>query len=343
MLPEATLDDAAALLAELQARMVTLATAESCTGGLIAAALTAIPGSSATVLAGYVTYSNEAKAGMLGVPQEILAEHGAVSEPVARQMAEGALREAGAGIAVSCTGIAGPGGGSERKPVGLVFLGCAAPWPRTARRAPRLPRRPHRHPRRHGGGRVPADPPHHHGVTTMDLTEQLLSRIDADHDAASGAWWSGCASPPSAPTRPMPPTACAPPNGCATSSPASASRRACGRRRSTRWSSRTIRGRATARRTCSTTGHYDVQPADPLELWTSPPFEPALVDGPHGKRLVARGAVDDKGQTLMWIEALRAWHALAGGPPCAITAVIEGEEEIGSPNLEPFLPTTRRS
>jgi nicotinamide-nucleotide amidase len=64
---------------------------------------------------------------MLGVPQEILAEHGAVSEPVARQMAEGALREAGAGIAVSCTGIAGPGGGSARKPVGLVFLGCAAP------------------------------------------------------------------------------------------------------------------------------------------------------------------------------------------------------------------------
>ncbi len=84
-------------------------------------------------------------------------------------------------------------------------------------------------------------------------------------------------------------------------------------------------------------GHYDVQPADPLELWTSPPFEPVLVDGPNGKRLVARGAVDDKGQTLMWIEALRAWHKVAGGPPCAITAVIEGEEEIGSPNLEPFL------
>jgi acetylornithine deacetylase/succinyl-diaminopimelate desuccinylase-like protein len=82
-------------------------------------------------------------------------------------------------------------------------------------------------------------------------------------------------------------------------------------------------------------GHYDVQPADPLELWTSPPFEPALVDGPHGKRVVARGAV------LMWIEALRAWHALAGGPPCAITAVIEGEEEIGSPNLEPFLAANR--
>lgn len=84
-------------------------------------------------------------------------------------------------------------------------------------------------------------------------------------------------------------------------------------------------------------GHYDVQPADPVELWTSPPFEPAIVEGPNGTRVVARGAVDDKGQTLMWIEALRAWHAVAGGPPCAITAVIEGEEEIGSPNLAPFL------
>lgn len=88
-------------------------------------------------------------------------------------------------------------------------------------------------------------------------------------------------------------------------------------------------------------GHYDVQPADPLELWTSPPFEPAIVDGPHGRRVVARGAVDDKGQTLMWIEALRAWHGLAGGPPCAITAVIEGEEEIGSANLGPFLAANR--
>ncbi|SFK86989.1 dipeptidase [Falsiroseomonas stagni] len=84
-------------------------------------------------------------------------------------------------------------------------------------------------------------------------------------------------------------------------------------------------------------GHYDVQPPDPLELWTSPPFEPVIVDGPHGKRVVARGAVDDKGQTLMWIEAMRAWHSIAGGPPCAITAVIEGEEEIGSPNLAPFM------
>lgn len=125
MLPQATLGEAAALLDLLRARGLTLATAESCTGGLIAAALTAIPGSSATVLAGYVTYSNEAKARMLGVPSDVLAVVGAVSEEVARHMAEGALRDSGANIAVSCTGIAGPGGATPGKPVGLVFIGSA--------------------------------------------------------------------------------------------------------------------------------------------------------------------------------------------------------------------------
>lgn len=125
MLNPTTLDEAAALLAALQARGMTLATAESCTGGLIAAALTAIPGSSATVLAGYVTYSNEAKTRLVAVPPAMLAEHGAVSAPVARRMAEGALADAGAGLALSCTGIAGPGGGSAAKPVGLVFIACA--------------------------------------------------------------------------------------------------------------------------------------------------------------------------------------------------------------------------
>jgi nicotinamide-nucleotide amidase len=125
MLNPTTLDDATALLAAMQAKALTLATAESCTGGLIAATLTAISGSSATVLAGYVTYSNEAKTRMLGVPETMLVAHGAVSEPVARQMAEGALADSGADIAVSCTGIAGPSGGSAAKPVGLVFIGCA--------------------------------------------------------------------------------------------------------------------------------------------------------------------------------------------------------------------------
>jgi acetylornithine deacetylase/succinyl-diaminopimelate desuccinylase-like protein len=83
-------------------------------------------------------------------------------------------------------------------------------------------------------------------------------------------------------------------------------------------------------------GHYDVQPIDPLELWTSPPFEPQLVDGPRGPRFVARGAVDDKGQAMMFVEALRAWKDAGGGIPARITMLVEGEEEVGSPSLEPF-------
>lgn len=84
-------------------------------------------------------------------------------------------------------------------------------------------------------------------------------------------------------------------------------------------------------------GHYDVQPPDPLDLWTSPPFEPAIVEGPHGKRIVARGAVDDKGQVMTFVEACRAWRDVAGGIPCDITCVIEGEEECGSVNMHRFL------
>ena len=125
MLPQTTIDAARDLLRALEAKGLTLATAESCTGGLIAAALTAIAGSSAVVMAGFVTYSNAAKMRMVGVQEASLAAHGAVSETVAREMAEGALARAEVDIALSCTGIAGPGGATPGKPVGLVFIGCA--------------------------------------------------------------------------------------------------------------------------------------------------------------------------------------------------------------------------
>lgn len=109
----------------LTARKQTLALAESCTGGALAQRLTNVPGASAVLLAGLVTYSNAAKQKFLGVRAETLAAHGAVSEAVARDMAEGARRETGADFALSVTGIAGPGGGSEAKPVGTVFIGLA--------------------------------------------------------------------------------------------------------------------------------------------------------------------------------------------------------------------------
>jgi nicotinamide-nucleotide amidase len=104
---------------------VRVATAESCTGGLIAGILTEVPGSSAVVERGFVTYSNEAKADLLGVPSALIAAEGAVSEAVARAMAEGALARSRAKVAVAVTGIAGPGGGSPHKPVGLVHLALA--------------------------------------------------------------------------------------------------------------------------------------------------------------------------------------------------------------------------
>lgn len=116
---------AAAVLDMLRVRGMMAATAESCTGGLIAAALTAVAGSSDVVDCGFVTYSNEAKTAMLGVDAALIARHGAVSGPVAAAMAEGALQHSRASVAVSVTGIAGPGGGSAEKPVGTVWFGLA--------------------------------------------------------------------------------------------------------------------------------------------------------------------------------------------------------------------------
>ncbi len=113
------------LLAAFRAAGLTVATAESCTGGMIAAALTDVPGSSDVFERGFVTYSNAAKAESLSVPAELIATFGAVSEPVARAMAEGAIRHSRADVAVSVTGVAGPGGGSAAKPVGLVHFGLA--------------------------------------------------------------------------------------------------------------------------------------------------------------------------------------------------------------------------
>lgn len=113
------------VIAALVQRGLTIATAESCTGGLIAGALTSVPGSSDAVYGGFVTYANAAKMAMIGVPQKVLNAHGAVSEKTVRAMAEGALTKSGCNIAVAVTGIAGPGGGTAHKPVGLVFIGCA--------------------------------------------------------------------------------------------------------------------------------------------------------------------------------------------------------------------------
>jgi nicotinamide-nucleotide amidase len=120
-------DLAARLLAALRGRGWTLATAESCTGGLLGDALTDIAGSSDVYLGGVVAYANSAKIALLGVPADVLASVGAVSAETAVAMAAGASRQFGAQVALATTGIAGPGGGSPEKPVGLVYLGLATP------------------------------------------------------------------------------------------------------------------------------------------------------------------------------------------------------------------------
>ena len=123
--PPASLDLGRRLLAACERRGWQLATAESCTGGLIIACLTEIPGSSSVVARGYVTYDNRAKTEMLGVPAALFEGVGAVSEDVARAMAQGALSQAGVDLAIAVTGVAGPGGATPTKPVGLVHLAVA--------------------------------------------------------------------------------------------------------------------------------------------------------------------------------------------------------------------------
>jgi nicotinamide-nucleotide amidase len=125
MISERLVQDAAALLERAKAQRLRLATAESCTGGLIAAALTAVPGASLVLERGFVTYSNEAKVELLGVPAELIARRGAVSQEVALAMVEGALKASRAEIAVAVTGVAGPDGGTAEKPVGLVHIAAA--------------------------------------------------------------------------------------------------------------------------------------------------------------------------------------------------------------------------
>ncbi|MDX1483116.1 MAG: CinA family protein [Alphaproteobacteria bacterium] len=122
---DTSLDLARRVVEAATAKGLMVATAESCTGGLIAACLTEVPGASHVFMRGFVTYANEAKAELLGVPEDALAQFGAVSEEVARAMAEGAAARAGADLAVSATGIAGPGGATESKPVGLVHMAAA--------------------------------------------------------------------------------------------------------------------------------------------------------------------------------------------------------------------------
>lgn len=129
---------AAELIDRLRGAGLKLATAESCTGGLIAGLITSVSGSSDVLDCGFVTYSNGAKARMIGVPPDLIQRHGAVSAEVARAMAEGALANSAADVAVAVTGVAGPGGGSAAKPVGLVHCAAARRGRETVSRELRL-------------------------------------------------------------------------------------------------------------------------------------------------------------------------------------------------------------
>lgn len=138
MFPDTLTTRAAALIDLCRRKHLMLATAESCTGGLIAGLITSVPGSSDVLDCGFVTYSNAAKTRMVGVPAELIMRVGAVSEDVARAMAEGALASSSADVAIAVTGVAGPGGGTEQKPVGLVHCAAARRGFPTAHRVLRL-------------------------------------------------------------------------------------------------------------------------------------------------------------------------------------------------------------
>jgi len=138
MFPHGLTARAAALIDLCRGKGLMLATAESCTGGLIAGLITAVPGCSDVLDCGFVTYSNEAKSRMIAVRADLIAEHGAVSEEVARAMAEGALSNSAADIAIAVTGVAGPGGGTAQKPVGLVHCAAARKGHATITRVLRL-------------------------------------------------------------------------------------------------------------------------------------------------------------------------------------------------------------
>jgi nicotinamide-nucleotide amidase len=124
-MPPAIAAEAKKAVEALAAAKLSVVTAESCTGGLVGGALTSVPGSSAVVHGGFITYANAAKTAMLAVPARLIRDYGAVSAQVARAMADGARNKAHVDLAVSITGIAGPDGGSDKKPVGLVYLACA--------------------------------------------------------------------------------------------------------------------------------------------------------------------------------------------------------------------------
>ena len=190
MFPPDLLSDAAALLDRLRAQGLRLATAESCTGGLIAALFTEIAGSSDVVERGFVTYSNAAKTELLGVSDELLARHGAVSEPVARAMVQGALAHSHADVAVSVTGVAGPGGGSDAKPVGLVHIAAMRKGgDDPASGMPLRRHRPRADPSRQRRGRASADLACGRRFRAVDRARALLEgeRVAAERAVEQGA------------------------------------------------------------------------------------------------------------------------------------------------------------